>query len=99
MLNSENAAKITKDSLVPESVIIVPYMEHIDKRIRTEALAGRRSISNPFSRSSASGIGYPSIEIVQAVRKAVEQLGYSWQDHPDPDPGHPCSSSYTTISW
>lgn len=83
------------------SSVITPYIEHIDARIKEAAAKGRFEITDPHV-IHAEGTRIPKIargEEVHAIKKHYVSQGYKWVDHPNPDPGHPCSSEYTTLSW
>lgn len=83
--------------------VIGPWMDYIQAAILKAALAGRFTLTHPFmDRRSDVGSSvpeYPSPDMQKAIRKALEALGFTWTDHPDPDPGHPGSSPYSEISW
>ncbi len=69
------------------------------ERIRATAQQGKTSIAHPFSGLDGSRVGMPTREQQDALRQKLVADGYSVDDHPDPDPGHPCSGAYTTVSW
>ena len=98
MLDAENAREVTKNSLKPNTTTIRPYLDNIGDKIKVAASEGKNEINHPF-RYYKGSLPYPSAAIQEAVRKAVEHLGYTWIDHLDPDPGDPRGGSYTTISW
>jgi|GEM_PF-2359587 len=95
MLDASEARRLTDGALTSDADAVRSYLKHIEGKIREAARKGRRSVSHPFS----GPIHAPDGTILEAVRKAVEGKGYTWTDHPDPDPGHPCSRPYTSISW
>ena len=96
-LNAEQARALTSKALGPDSQIIAPYMANIAQRICEEATKGRSELVHPFSK--IKGMDYPSNDIEKAIRKALESQGFIWTDHADPDPGHPGSGPYSTVSW
>lgn len=98
MIDAEAAKKITTEALAPEATLIKPYLDHIESKIRTAAKDGKREIAHPFA-GRPDGLAMVSSSIERAVRKALESSGFCWTDNPNPDPGHPSSSAYTSISW
>jgi len=43
--------------------------------------------------------GFISETLSNLVYARLQQDGYKVEHHPDPDPGHPGSGAYTTLSW
>ena len=99
MLDAQKASEITEEALAADAEIIKPYIAHIERKIKFAAKCGKREINHPFSRDGRHCVPHPIPDIKKAVRMAVELNGYTWIDHPDPDPGSPTSRPYTTISW
>lgn len=97
-MNADQARKITSESI--NGPVIQKYIKAIEARIEREAKKGKRSIHDPNIGSPQSGFQYilSSVE-EKAVQRYFEGNGFVWTYHPDPDPGHPCSSSYVTLSW
>ena len=95
MLNAQEAKLLTEKFLVPDAVIVKPYLDQIEIKIQEAARIGNNSIVHPLR----GNLSYPSSGVQAAVRLALENLGYTWKDNPNPDPGSPTSSDYTTVSW
>lgn len=89
-MKADEARKISNENL--RGPVIEPYMEVIWKRILKAAGKGQRSIHGRHQN-------YPNIDKQKAIIDRLRQDGYEVNYHPDPDPGHPCSSSYYTIEW
>lgn len=68
-------------------------------RISAAAKQGQTSIAHPFVALNGTRLGLPTREQQEAIRQRLLADGYSVEDHPDPDPGHPCGGAYTTVSW
>ena len=96
-MKAEEAKSLTEKNLA--GPVISKYIEYIDMRIKAAALKGKSSIHNPQSGSREEGLYYLLEDERKAVRLHYEQSGFTWTDHEDPDPGHPCSAPYTTLSW
>ena len=100
MLSAGEAGWLSERALSGGSEAIRPFLEHIECRVREAAGCGRRRIDHPFAEAARRpAVGQPEAEVLAAVRRAVEAEGYAWTSHPDPDPGHPCSRPYDSISW
>jgi hypothetical protein len=64
-------------------------------RIRQACELGQRSIRDPFS-----GLPHGTPLVYAALKVRFQRMGYTYTDHADPDPGHPCSlGAYSTLSW
>lgn len=98
-MNAAEALKLSLKSL--STTVIEPYKKRIDERIREAAERGKRSIHNPqFETRSAFNDGYyTNADEQKELKKYYESQGFTWTDYPNPDPGHPCSAPYTTLSW
>ena len=74
-------------------------------RIRRAAEEGRSEITHPFMRPDNTypelpkEMEWPRPEVQEAVWRALTIEGFKVTHHPDPDPGHPGSGPYTTVSW
>ena len=97
-MNAQEARKLTEASM--DTIIVDRYVSSIDSRIKSLAESGKSSMHSPQLGIAKFG---PMFHLTAAERKAVrlhyESKGFTWTEHADPDPGHPCSSSYTTLSW
>lgn len=95
---AKDARKMSDDNL--KGPVIEKYINHIDNRIKKAAKEGKTSIHNPQAGSANEGFDfYLGGDRFAAVERYYISIGYVIKDHPDPDPGHPCSSPYTTLSW
>jgi hypothetical protein len=81
---------------------IKPWADYILSVIKLEAVENY-SLNHPFADRrgdvGSSPPDYPSSELQRAIKRYFEKLGYSWVEHPDPDPGHPGSGPYIEITW
>lgn len=98
MLSASEAEQMSKRALSTDNEMMKPYMDHICFKIESAAEQGKREITHPFSDLNKN-TPYPSLEVQQAVRIGLQKLEYTWTNHPNPDPGHPGSAPYVTISW
>jgi hypothetical protein len=71
-------------------------MERIKNTAET---TGQTELVHPWSGLNGERCGMPTREQQDALRKRLIAAGYAVVDHPDPDPGHPASGPYTTVSW
>jgi hypothetical protein len=92
-MKATDARKLTNKHL--KGPAIQPYLVKIYEAVDSAARNGRNSITNPLY---TNGINIPS-HLHEAVEAALRLDGYTITNHPDPDPGHPCSGAYTTLSW
>ncbi len=97
MLRAKEAREIMIDALSADSEVILPYLNYIEEKIIKAAQRGKHEISHPFA--GLPNREYPQTEVQKAIRKVVENNGFIWADHPNPDPGDPRRHPYTTISW
>lgn len=98
-MNATEARAASQANL--KSTVITPYIEHIDARIKEATAKGRFKITDPHVINLENN-RIPKIahgEEVQAIKQHYVSQGYKWEDHANPDPGHPCSSEYITLSW
>ena len=95
-MNADEARKITDDNL--KGPAIEAYVEALDKLIGDVARKGKGAIDPMvvLYRIVSKTDGHVPRD---AVKKHYEARGYRWVDHVDPDPGHPASRPYTTLSW
>ena len=70
-------------------------LAHVKQRIKDAAEAGRNSVDHPLSGYK----NWPSHQEQEALWATLTLEGWKVVHHPDPDPGHPGSCPYTTISW
>lgn len=97
MLSAKQAQEMTGKALCDNSKIVLPYIEYIEKKIKTAALEGKKEIHHPFA--GLPNREYPTNDVKKAVCKILQINGYTWTDNPNPDPGSPTSYPYTTVSW
>lgn len=96
-MNAQEARNITNENL--KGSVIKPYIECIDRKIERAAIEGKSSLHRP-EVGAANGVDfYLTGAELKAVKEHYIGEGYEWIDNPDPDPGHPCSGAYTTLSW
>lgn len=83
--------------------MIRTFFRRLRTFFRRAAEEGRSEITHPFVRPDdtypASPGEWPRHEVQEAVWRALTIEGYKVTHHPDPDPGHPGSGPYTTVSW
>ncbi len=92
-LTAEEAAAMTVAN-VPDDY--EAWAKCVDNQIRAATGKGERRIVNPFQGYRMLG---PSMSTANRIRDELQKAGYRWTNHPDPDPGHPCSRPYVEISW
>jgi hypothetical protein len=97
-MNAAEAKILTTEAL--EGTAIECFVTYIDKRIKDQAEEGKSSINNPDMINSESGdTFYVGGDYLESLKKHYEMEGFKWVNHPDPDPGHPCSRAYITLEW
>ena len=89
-MNAKEARRLS-DANIPGN--IQQFIAVIDQRIAKVIETGEHSLQDPFSGFDMT----PDQE--KAVRKHYLKNEYTIEDHPNPDPGHPCSRAYTTMEW
>lgn len=95
-LSAREARQLTEQSVTGPA--IEQYVESLDKKILAVASEGKSGFDPWLHIGTLRGMS-PSHEQREAIRKHYESAGYSWKDHPNPDPGHPASRDYTILSW
>lgn len=97
-MKAEDARKLSQG--YAQSADVDRLWDKLMERIKTTAeTTGRTELMHPWSGLNGDRLGMPTREQQDALRKRLIAEGYSVVDHPDPDPGHPCSGPYTTVSW
>ena len=81
--------------------VVEPYLDLAYANIDKAVEKGRLECHDPWypDRDRSTGVDWPSHETSEAVKKALRDAGFTVEDKPDPDPGHPCSRAYTLVSW
>lgn len=92
-MNAQQVKEIAQKNL--KGPVIEPYVKQIEAKIKLAAEQGRFNIAHPFQEVRP----YPPFEAQDAIYDYFVTNGFKIKHHPDPDPGHPASSAYTTISW
>lgn len=92
-MNAQEAHAISAKNL--KGPVIEPYMQTIYLRIEEAAKEGKFKIYDPYSRHDK----FLDSDIRKAIDARLQAEGYTVKWHEDPDPGHPCSSDYTTVEW
>lgn len=95
-ITAEQARKLTKANL--KGPAIESFVSTLTNKIKAVAADGKSNF-DPWSYLSTLRGTSPSIEQREAIKFHFTNSGFRWQEFPDPDPGHPCSRSYTLISW
>jgi hypothetical protein len=78
--------------------VIDHWVRALSKKIREIAESGRSSI-DPWAWLVTLRMPGPMSVEKDAIAQHFQKLGYKVTNHTDPDPGHPCSGPYTTLSW
>lgn len=81
------------------SVEVEPLWANLVERIKAAASEGKSTLVDPFIGIGGDRLGMLSRSQQTALKLRLAAEGYLYEDHPDPDPGHPCSRAYSTISW
>lgn len=92
-MKAEEARKLAQENL--KGVVIEPLLERTYGLIRKASLEGKSQIVDPLSGLRCM----VSQDQRDAVYDKLREDGYKVVHHPDPDPGHPASHAYTTVSW
>lgn len=93
-MNAEEARLLTKKSI--KKKVDEHLIAHVINKIKIDALAGRSQTVHPLDGLTG---GYPSSDEQSLLWSELTKKGFKVIHHDDPDPGHPCSSPYTTIDW
>lgn len=93
---AQMAKAITDENV--KGPVIEPYIDVLVQAIRDAAKRGESSI-DPWRTLSTSRLSSNAYKFEDHIRRHFITNGFKWEDHPNPDPGHPASSSYTTLSW
>ena len=96
-MTPEDARRIATSNL--HGPVIEPLLKHVHKRIAEAANKGRFEITHPLQDLPTGVCKWPSVEEQEALWLALQKEGWKVTHHPDPDPGHPASGPYTTVSW
>ncbi len=94
-MNAQEAKELS-DQRATDIMIDGPLRVIMDA-IKTAAQAGDYSIHNPFYACFNNNPPHHSQQDLMV--KKLRSMGYDYKFHEDPDPGHPCSSSYEVLSW
>ena len=100
-MNANEARKLTEAGI--KTVAIDQYVPQVEQRIREAAAAGRNTLVDPFLNLKDPGapgnINIISGEVKDAMMAHFRANGFKFVENPDPDPGHPCSRAYDSLSW
>ncbi len=94
-MKASDARRITDKSLGTH--VIDGQVRVLTEAIHEAAKAGKSAI-DPW-QALGSADKYPQGDEQKALTKHFHREGFVIKDHPNPDPGHPCSRAYTTLSW
>jgi hypothetical protein len=95
-ISAEEARKITQDNL--RGPAIETFVSTLTNKIKMVAKEGKSSL-DPWMYLSGLRGTQPTHEQREAIKLHFIKAGFKWTDNPDPDPGHPASRAYTTVSW
>lgn len=73
-----------------------PYIEAIDAKIQEAASNGKFLVSHPFN---IDGLTYPDSAMLAHIINYYTEQKFTIKLNPNPDPGHPCSREFYTLSW
>ena len=91
-MDAEQARKLTREN--HKGPVIKDLIQDVDKAIEKACKTGKLGL-DPITAMQR----YPNSEEERAVKEHYICQGYTWEYHDDPDPGHPCSRAYITLSW
>ena len=92
-MKASEARKITNSYEKSEDVD--KFLEVIYARIKKIAQEGKSCLYHPFHGMNP----WPGVHQQRAIFKRLRADGYKVVEHPDPDPGYPCSGPYETVEW
>jgi hypothetical protein len=95
-LSAAEARTLTTNCLTAN--VATDFLPLLLDRIRKTSIAGQFELVHPFRQLETTTQAVTPV-VEQELRRKLAELGYTVVDHPDPDPGHPGSSAYTTVSW
>jgi len=93
-MNAEQARALSSKNL---DLMIEPTIAIINQKIEKMAAS-----NNPSGNRCLNSLWYGltlSNDQKLAITAHFRKEGFKIVDHPDPDPGHPGSSEYTTMEW
>lgn len=94
-MNARDARRITDKSL--KTHVTADQVRVLGDAIAEAAEKGKDSV-DPWSALGSAG-KYPQGSEKEAIESHFRGEGFKITDHPNPDPGHPASRAYTTLSW
>lgn len=96
--NADEARKLSEKNL--RGPAIEPYLKIVLSRVENACKKGQNSINHPF-RFDYGKDGVSSVygRELDGLVLELQRRGFRVTHHPDPDPGHPCSSDYWTLEW
>lgn len=90
-----NDLRLLSDAGAAESRAVVEAFHHIKIQMMNHATAsGKRSYVFRLPHQYSL-----SFEQCEGLLNLLRNEGIKVTEHPNPDPGHPCSSAYTELSW
>ena len=95
-MKANEARAITNASL--RGPVIDHWVRALAKHIRVTAEKGKNSI-DPWAYLATLRTPSPNRDEQDSIAQHFRKLDYKVTDHDNPDPGHPCSRNYTTLSW
>lgn len=96
-MNANEARELARGNL--SGVVIDPIVTRLIGQIRKAAEQGRFSLTIDWSSLSGPSSYWVNTEEREATFQRLRDMGYKVTQHPDPDPGHPCSHPYDEVSW
>lgn len=95
-MNAEEARRITRQNL--QGPVIEKHISNLDTEILRLAAQGKSEF-DPKQYLHKLRTPAPKGAEWEAISTNYRLRGFNWTEHPDPDPGHPASHSYTILSW
>ncbi len=95
-ISAKDAREITAKHL--SGMTISKWVSVLTDEIRAKAKYGTNSL-NPWKFFDGQFSRSPNSMEKLAIKQHFTALGFVFEDHPEPQPGHPCCSAYTTMSW
>lgn len=75
--------------------LLAPLVDFMEKKINEAAKSGRFEINHPLRGFTP----WPELKLQKELWDYLRAHGYKVTEHSDPDPGHPASGPYTSVSW
>jgi hypothetical protein len=96
-MNASEARKLSKEAR--DGIVIQPYLDIIHDLISEKAKEGLYALKDPFASIESISRKHLTEGEKEAIKHALNMLGYRVIDNQNPEPFNPCSRTYTSVHW